>query len=148
MKIILLQDVKTLGKKGTLVEVSEGYARNYLLPRKLGAPATAENMNTMKLKKANEERIAAEQLAEAKELAAKIGAGTVTISLKGGENGKTYGSVTSKEIAEAAKKQLGMEIDRKKIVLPEPIKAFGTYEAAVKLHKEVQAKLKVKVVES
>lgn len=148
MKIILLQDVKALGKKGALVEVSEGYARYFLLPRKLGAPATAENMNTMKLKKANEERIAAEQLAEAKQLAEKIEAGTVTIPLKGGENGKTYGSVTSKEIAEAAKKQLGMDIDRKKIVLAEPIKAFGAYEAAVKLHREVQAKLKVKVVEA
>lgn len=148
MKIILLQDVKSLGKKGTLVEVSEGYARNYLLPRKLGALATAENMNTMKLKKANEERIAAEQLAEAKETAKKIEAGAVTISLKGGENGKTYGSVSSKEIAEAAREQLGMELDRKKIVLAEPIKAFGDYEAAVKLHKDVQAKLKVKVVEA
>ena len=93
MKIVLLQDVKALGKKGTIVEVAEGYARNFLLPKKLGAPATAENLNTLKLKKANEERIAAEQLAEAKALAEKIGESSVTVSIKGGENGKTYGSV-------------------------------------------------------
>ena len=99
MKIVLLQDVKALGKKGTIVEVAEGYARNFLLPKKLGAPATAENLNTLKLKKANEERIAAEQLAEAKALAEKIGESSVTVSIKGGENGKTYGSVSTKEIA-------------------------------------------------
>ena len=148
MKVILLQDVKALGKKGTVVEASEGYARNFLLPKKLGVPATAENLNTLKLKKANEDRIAAAQLAEAKELAAKVEAASVTVKIKGGENGKTYGSVSTKEIAEAVKEQLGLEIDKKKIVLPETIKAFGTYEAAVKLHREVQAKLSVKVTEA
>lgn len=148
MKVVLLEDVKALGKKGTVVEASEGYARNYLLPKKLGVPATAENLNTLKLKKANEDRIAAEQLKEAKELAAKVEAASVTVKIKGGENGKTYGSVSTKEIAEAVKEQLGLEIDRKKIVLPEPIKAFGGYEAAVKLHREVQAKLKVTVEEA
>ena len=139
MKVVLLQDVKALGKKGTVVEVAEGYARNFLLPKKLGAPATAENLNTLKLKKANEERVAAALLEEAKALAAKI---------EGGENGKTYGSVSTKEIAEAVKQQLGLDIDKKKIVLADPIKTFGTHETAVKLHREVQAKLSVKVVEA
>ena len=97
---------------------------------------------------ANEDRIAAAQLAAAKELAAKVEAASVTVKIKGGENGKTYGSVSTKEIAEAVKEQLGLEIDKKKIVLPEPIKAFGTYEAAVKLHRDVQAKLSVKVTEA
>jgi len=148
MKIVLLQDVKALGKKGTLVEVSEGYARNFLLPKKLGAPATAENLNTLKLKKANEEKIAAEQLAEAKAVAEKLEDGSVTVRIKGGENGKTYGSVSTKEIAEAVKSQKGIEIDKKKIVLPDAIKTFGVHEVAVKLHKEVQAKLTVSVKEA
>ena len=148
MKIVLLQDVKALGKKGTVVEVSEGYARNFLLPKKLGAAATADNLNTLKLQKANEERVAAAELAEAKDIAAKIEAGSVTVAIKGGENGKTYGSVSTKEIADAAKKQLGLDIDKKKIVLAEPLKTFGTHEAVIKLHREVQAKLKVKVVEA
>ena len=148
MKIVLLQDVKSLGKAGALVEVSEGYARNFLLPKKLGAPATAENLNTLKLKKANADRIAAEQLAEAQALAKQLVAAEVRLAIKGGENGKTYGSVSTKEIAEAVKQQLSLEIDRKKIVLAEPIKSFGSFETAVKLHKDVQAKLKVQVVEA
>ena len=145
MKVVLLQDVKSLGKAGDLVEVSEGYARNFLLPKKLGAAATAENLNSLKLKKANEAKIAAEQLAEA--LAAKIEAGAVTVYIKGGENGKTYGSVSTKELAEAVKEQLGLELDKKKIALAEPLKNFGSYETVVKLHREVQAKLKVTVAE-
>ena len=148
MKIVLVQDVKSLGKAGALVEVSEGYARNFLLPKKLGAPATAENLNTLKLKKANADRIAAEQLAEAQALAKQLEAAEVKLAIKGGENGKTYGSVSTKEIAEAVKQQLSLEIDRKKIVLAEPIKSFGSFETAVKLHKDVQAKLKVQVVEA
>lgn len=147
MKVVLLQDVKSLGKAGDLVEVSEGYARNFLLPKKLGAAATAENLNSLKLKKANEAKIAAEQLAEAKALAAKIEAGEVTVYIKGGENGKTYGSVSTKELAEAVKEQLGLELDKKKIALAEPLKNFGSYETVVKLHREVQAKLKVTVAE-
>ena len=143
MKVVLLQDVKSLGKAGDLVEVSEGYARNFLLPKKLGAAATAENLNSLKLKKANEAKIAAEQLAGAKALAAKIEAGAVTVYIKGGENGKTYGSVSTKELAEAVKEQLGLELDKKKIALAEPLKNFGSYETVVKLHREVQAKLKV-----
>ena len=145
MKVVLLQDVKSLGKAGDLVEVSEGYARNFLLPKKLGAAATAENLNSLKLKKANEAKIAAEQLAEAKALAAKIEAGAVTVYIKGGENGKTYGSVSTKELAEAVKEQLGLELDKKKIALAEPLKNFGSYDTVVKLHREVQAKLKVTV---
>lgn len=148
MKIVLLQDVKSLGKAGTLVEVSEGYARNFLLPKKLGAAATAENLNTLKLKQANEAKIAAEQLAEAKALAAKIEAGSVTVYIRGGENGKTYGSVSTKELAEAVKEQLGLELDKKKIALAEPIKNFGSYETVVKLHRDVQATLKVNVTEA
>lgn len=147
MKVVLLQDVKLLGKAGDLVEVSEGYARNFLLPKKLGAAATAENLNSLKLKKANEAKIAAEQLAEAKALGAKIEAGAVTVYIKGGENGKTYGSVSTKELAEAVKEQLGLELDKKKIALAEPLKNFGSYETVVKLHREVQAKLKVTVAE-
>ena len=147
MKVVLLQDVKSLGKAGDLVEVSEGYARNFLLPKKLGAAATAENLNSLKLKKANEAKIAAEQLAEAKALAANIEAGAVTVYIKGGENGKTYGSVSTKELAEAVKEQLGLELDKKKIALAEPLKNFGSYETVVKLHREVQAKLKVTVAE-
>ena len=147
MKIVLLQDVKALGKKGTVVEASEGYARNYLLPKKLGVPATAENLNTLKLKKANEDRIAAAQLAEAKELAAKVEAASVTVKIKGGENGKTYGSVSTKEIAEAVKEQLGLEIDKKKIVM-DPIKTTGVHDVTVKLHKEISAVVKVAVGEA
>ena len=147
MKVVLLQDVKSLGKAGDLVEVSEGYARNFLLPKKLGAAATAENLNSLKLKKANEAKIAAEQLAEAKALAAKIEAGAVPVYIKGGQNGKTYGSVSTKELAEAVKEQLGLELDKKKIALAEPLKNFGSYETVVKLHREVQAKLKVTVAE-
>lgn len=148
MKIVLLKDVKALGKKGTLVEASEGYARNYLIPQKLGVPATAENLNTLKLKQANADRIAAAELAEAKELASKLEAKQVTLAIKGGENGKTYGSVSTREIAEAVKQQLNLEIEKKKIVLAEPLKSFGTFEVLVKLHREVQAKLRVEVVEA
>jgi len=146
MKIVLLEDVKTLGKKGEIVEVSEGYARNFLIPKKKGVEANAANLNTLKLQKANADRIAAEQLAAAKELAEKIGATEVEIKIKGGEGGKTFGSVTVKEIADALKEK-GIEIDKKKIVLPEAIKAFGAYEVAIKLHKDVAAKLKLKVSE-
>lgn len=148
MKIVLLKDVKALGKKGTLVEVSEGYARNFLLPKKFGALATADTLNTLKLKQANADRVAAEELKEAQTLASKLEKKQVRIAIKGGENGKTYGSVSTKEIAEAVKQQLNLEIDRKKIVLAEPIKSFGVFETVVKLHREVQAKLKVEVVEA
>ena len=147
MKVVLLEDIKTLGKKGDIVEASDGYAGNFLLPKKKAIAATAENLNTLKLQKANADKIAAELLAEAKELKDKIEKSEVTVSIKGGEGGKTYGSVSTKEIAQAMKDQTGLEVDKKKIVLPEPIKTFGVQEISIKLHKEVSAKLKVKVVE-
>ena len=146
MKVVLLQDVKALGKKGDVAEVSEGYARNFLLTKKYAVEATPANLNTLKLQKANADRIAAEQLAEAKDIAAKLENVTVTVAIKAGENGKTFGSVSSKEIALELEKQ-GLEVDKKKIVLPDPIKEFGKYEVKVKLHKDVQANVKVNVVE-
>ena len=148
MEVVLLEDVKALGKKGQLVKVNDGYARNFILPKKLGVEATPKNLNDLKLKKANEAKVAAEQLAEARELAAKIDEMSVTVSIKGGEGGKTFGSVSTKEIAKAAAEQLKLDIDKKKMVLPEPIKSLGSFEVPVKLHKDVTAKLRVKVVEA
>ena len=127
MEIVLLEDVKALGKKGQIVKVNDGYARNFILPKKLGVEATAKNLNDLKLQKANAEKVAAEQLAEAKALAEKIGELSVTLKMKAGEGGRAFGSVSSKEIAVAAKDQLGLEIDKKKMVLPEAIKTFGTH---------------------
>ena len=148
MEIVLLEDVKALGKKGQIVKVNDGYARNFILPKKLGVEATAKNLNDLKLQKANAEKVAAEQLAEAKALAEKIGELSVTLKMKAGEGGRAFGSVSSKEIAVAAKDQLGLEIDKKKMVLPEAIKTFGTQGVPVKLHKDVTAKLTVKVTEA
>lgn len=147
MDVILLEDVKTLGKKGQIVKINDGYARNYVLPKKLGIEATAKNLNDLKLQKKREEKEAAEELAAAKELAAKIAKCTVTVSMKTGEGGRTFGTVSTKEVAEEAKKQLGLDIDKKKMKLDDPIKALGTYIINVKLHKDVTAKLTVKVVE-
>ena len=148
MEIELLEDVKALGKKGQIVKVNDGYARNFILPKKLGVEATSKNLNDLKLQKANEAKLAAEQLAAAKELAAKIEAGSVSLSMKAGESGKAFGSVSSKEIAAAATEQLGLDIDKKKLVLPEPLKTFGTHQVPLKLHKDVTAKLTVKIVEA
>ena len=148
MEVVLLEDVKALGKKGQIVKVNEGYARNFILPKKLGVEATPKNLNDLKLQKANAEKVAAQQLAAAKELAAKLEAASVTLSIKAGANGKTVGSVSSKEIGKAIEDQIGLEIDKKKLVLPEPIKTFGTHEVPVKLHKDVVAKLAVKVTEA
>ena len=142
MKVILLQDVKSLGKKDQIVEVNDGYARNFILPKKLGVEASSGNLNTLKLQKANEAKVAAENLAKAKEFAEELSKLTVVVKMKAGEGGRAFGSVSSKEIEEEKKKQHGVEIDKKKIVLPEAIKAFGAYEITVKLHPEVQAKLK------
>ena len=147
MKVILLQDVKSVGKKGDIVEVSDGYAKNFIFKKKLGTPADSKNLNDLKLKKANEEKVAAENLEAARALAKEIEAKTVTVSLKAGEGDKPFGSVSSKEIAQEAKEQFGLDIDKKKIVLAEPIKAFGTHEVAIKLHPSVTATLKVKVEE-
>ena len=148
MKVILLEDVKSLGKKGETVEVSEGYAKNCLLKKKLGLEATATNLNNLKLQKQHEDKVAAEKLAEARELAAKIGEMKVEVSIKSGKDGRTFGSVSSKEIAEELKKQHGIDIDKKKIALDEPIRAVGTSIVTVKLHKDVTAKLNVHVNEA
>ena len=147
MKVVLLEDVKSLGKKGDIVEVSEGYARNFIIPKKKGVEANQENLNTLKLQKANEEKIAKEKLEAAKELATKLNEASVSLTIKGGKDGRTFGSVSSKEIEEAIKSQLGLEIDKKKLVIAEPIKTFGNHEVKVKLHKDVTAALKVKVGE-
>ena len=148
MKIILLQDEKKLGKKGDIIEASEGYARNYILPKKIGVEATAKNMNDLKLQKANQERIAQEQLDAAKALAADLESKIVVVKIKAGEGGKTFGSVTSKEIAAALKEQHQIEIDKKKLQLAEALKNIGSYEVTVKLHPQVTGKVTVKVTEA
>ena len=147
MKVILLQDVKSLGKKGEIVNVSDGYARNYVLPKKLGVEATSANMNDLKLQKANADKIAQEQLETAQQLAALMETKEVVLKMKSGEGGRAFGSISSKEIAAAAKQQCDLELDKKKIQLPEAIKALGVYEVNVKLHAKVTGKLRVKVVE-
>lgn len=146
MQVILLEDVKALGKKGQVVNVNDGYARNFILPKKLGIEASSKNMNDLKLQKANEEKIKKEQLEQAKEQAKRIEAASVTVSIKSGEGGKIFGSVSTKEIAAAAEKA-GLVIDKKKMLLDEPIKSLGTHIVQVKLHKDVTAKLTVKVIE-
>ncbi len=148
MKVILLEDVKSLGKKGDTVNVSDGYARNMLFPKKLGVEANAKNLNDLKLQKANQAKVAQEQLDAAKEFAQVLGQKEVILSIKVGEGGKTFGSVSSKEIAEAAKKQFDLDIDKKKIQLPNALKALGTTEVPVKLHPQVTAQLKVTIKEA
>ena len=147
MKVILTEDVKSLGKKGDVVEVSDGYARNFILSKKKGLEATPANLNNLKLKKANDERIAQEQLDEAKAFAADLATRQVKLSIRLGEGGKTFGSITAKEIAQGLQEQTGIEIDKKKLVLTDPIKSFGTYEVKVKLHPQVTATLRVHVSE-
>jgi large subunit ribosomal protein L9 len=148
MKVILIEDVKSLGKKGEIVNVSDGYARNALFPKKLGLEANAKNINDLKLQKAHEEKVAANALAEAKTFAAEIATKQVEVSIKVGEGGKTFGSISSKEVAEAAKEQLGYDLDKKKISIPTPIKAVGTTSVSIKLHPKVTAELKVIVKEA
>ena len=148
MQIVLLQDVKSLGKKGDVVKVNDGYARNYILPKKLGVEANAANLNDLKLQKANTEKIEAAKVAEAKALSEKLKDASVNLKIKTGEGGRTFGSVTGKEIAQAVKSELGIELDKKRIVLQEPIKSVGSHIVTVKLHKEVNAELKVKVEEA
>lgn len=147
MKIILTQDVKSLGKKGDVVEVNQGYARNFVLPKKLGVEATPQNMNDLKLKNQNDEKIAAENLAEAQKLKDDLKDKKITATMKVGSNGKTFGSVSSKEIAEIIKEQLGIEVDKKKIILKDPVKSLGGYSVGIKLHPQVTAELLLDVVE-
>ena len=145
MKVILLENVKSLGKKGEIV--NDGYARNFILPKKLGVEATGKNLNDLKLQKNNEKKVAQENLDAAKELAAELSAGKVELAIKVGEGGRTFGSVSSKEIAVAVKDQMQLDIDKKKIQLKESIKSLGTHIVTVKLHPEVSAELKVVVKE-
>lgn len=147
MKVILLEDVKSLGKKGEVVNVSDGYARNFILHKNLGLEATSKNLNDLKLKKNNEDRIAQENLDAAKALAAEIEKGQINLDIKVGEGGKTFGSVSSKEIAVAVKDQMGIEIDKKKVVLKDAIKTLGEHIVPVKVHAKVTANLKVVVGE-
>lgn len=145
MKVILLQDVKTLGKKGEIVNVNDGYARNYILPKKLGLEATNKNLNDLKLQKQNEVKVAQEKLDAAKALADELADKSITVKIQAGVEGRVFGSISSKEIALEAKKQLNMDIDKKKIVIPDAIKSLGTYNVNIKLHKDVTATLAVKV---
>lgn len=147
MKVILLEDVKSVGKKGQIIDASEGYANNFLLKKKLAIPATAENMNNLKLQKKHEDKVAEENLQAAKDFAGEIEEQKVVVKMKAGENGKAFGSVSSKEIAKAYTDQFGKVIDKKKMIMPDAIKNFGTYEVKVKLHPKVTAVLRVQVVE-
>lgn len=147
MKVILLEDVKSLGKKGEIVNVNDGYARNFILPKKLGVEATGKNLNDLKLQRANEEKVAQQMLDDAKELAKKLEAGKVELSIKVGEGGRAFGSVSSKEIAIAVKEQMGYDIDKKKIQLKDAIKTLGSHGVPIKLHPKVTAELKVIVTE-
>lgn len=145
MEVILIQDVKALGKKGDVVKVSDGYARNYILPKKLGLEATKQNLNELRLQKAAEAKKQQEILEEAQELGKKLNDITVRVTIKAGEGGKTFGSVSTKEISNAVKEQYGYDFDKKKLQLSEPIKNAGSYTVPVKLHPKVTAQMKVKV---
>ena len=148
MKVILLEDVKSLGKKGQIVNVSDGYARNMILPKKLGVEATSKNLNDLKLRKANEEKVAQENLDAAKAFAEELSTKEVILTLKVGEGGRTFGSVSSKEISEAAKQQLNLDIDKKKLQLENPIRNLGVTNVPVRLHPKVTGSLKVWVKEA
>ena len=148
MKVILLEDVKALGKKGAIVNVSDGYARNMILPKKLGLEATPKNLNDLKLQKANAEKVAQENLEAAQAFAKDLETKEIILTLKVGEGGRTFGSVSSKEIAIAVKEQLGYDLDKKKIQIKEAIRTPGMHLVPVKLHQKVTAELKVHVGEA
>ena len=155
MKVILLEDVKSLGKKGEVVNVSDGYARNFIFKKNLGLEANGKNLNDLKLQKQNEEKVAQEHLEAAQELAKKLEAAKVELKIKTGEGGRTFGSVSSKEIAIAVKEQLGyvktqmnLSVDKKKIQIKEAIRTPGMHLVPVKLHQKVTAELKVHVGEA
>ena len=148
MKVILTQDVRGQGKRGQMIEVAEGYGRNYLLPRKLAVEATADNVNTMRMNdKATQERQAKER-AEALELRNRMKDMTVVVTAKGGGAGRLFGSVTNTEVSEALAKQAGIQLDKRKIVLDEPIKSVGVYTVKCKLGYEINAELKIEVKEA
>lgn len=148
MKIILLQDVKTLGKKGEIIEANDGYARNYILPKKIGVEANSKNLNDLKLQKNNEAKVAQEQLEAAQDFAKQLETKEIVVKIKVGEGGRAFGSVSTKEIAAAFKEQCGVTIDKKKIQLDEPIRSFGVYRVNIKLHPKVTGVLIVKVQEA
>lgn len=145
MKVILKQDVKGLGKKEQMVEASDGYARNFLFPRGLAVEASATNVNIMKTKKEAEANKKEKEIAQAKDLAKKIKDITLTLKVKAGDNGKLFGSITSKDVAEAMKTQQKLEIDKKKLVMPDSLKSVGTFEVEVKLYPEISSKFTVKI---
>lgn len=147
MKVILLEDVKSLGKKGEIVNVNDGYARNFILPKKLGVEANSKNLNDLKLKSDHEKKVAKENLEAAKALAGQIKEGRVELRIKVGDGGKAFGSVSGKEIAAAVKEQMGLDVDKKKIQLKEVLKTLGTHNVPIKLHPEVTAELKVVISE-
>jgi len=147
MKVILQADVRGQGKKGQMVEVAEGYARNFLLPRKLAVPATADAINTMNLKEKARRAEEARQKAEAEATAEKLKNCPVRLTARSGGSGKLFGSITTKEIADALKEQYGLEVSSKKLVLPEPIKSFGNYEVKAKLGFEISGTVYVAVYE-
>lgn len=147
MKVILQQDVRGQGKKGQMIEVAEGYARNFLLPRKLAVPATADAMNTMRLQEKAKKAEEARQKAEAESIAEKLKNAQVKVSARAGANGKLFGAVTSKEVSDALQAQHGIELAKNKIVMDEPIKAFGGYQLKAKLGYEVSGTIYVMVVE-
>ena len=148
MKVILLQDVKSLGKEGDIVNVSDGYARNFVIPKKLGVEANDKNKNDLKLKKQREAKEAAAKLADAQKLAQELEKVTVVVKMKAGGNGKVFGSVSAKEIAQEAKKQHNLDLDKKKIQLAEPIKSFGDFEIPIRPHPQVTGKFMLKVTEA
>jgi large subunit ribosomal protein L9 len=145
MEIILIQDVRALGKKGQVVKVSDGYARNFILPKKLGLEATKQNLYDLQLQKSAEEKRQKELLEEAKVLAQKLENVAIKVNIKAGEGGKTFGSISTKEISAALKEQFSLDLDKKKLQLAEPIKNAGTYTVPVKLHSQVTAQMKVRV---
>lgn len=147
MKVILLADVKSLGKKGEIVNVSDGYARNMLFPKKLGVEANSKNLNDLKLQNQNKEKVAKETLEAAQKFAKDLESMSVTVQIKVGDNGRVFGSISAKEIAEAAKKQLGIEIDKKKLIMDAPIKSLGVTMVPLRLHPKVIGELKVQVKE-
>ena len=148
MEVVLLEDVKALGKKGQIVKVSDGYGRNFILTKKLGIEATPKNLNDLKLQKANEEKVAQENLEAAQAFAKDLETKEIILTLKVGEGGKTFGSISTKEISEAAKKQLNLELDKKKLQLPSPIRNLGVTQVPVRLHPKVTGSLKVWVKEA
>ena len=147
MKVILLEDVKALGKKGEIVNVSDGYARNAIFPKKLGVEATPKNLNDLKLQNQHADKVAQENYEAALAMAENLKDKKVTVKMKAGEGGRTFGSVSTKEISQATHDQLGLELDKKKMQLKEAIRSFGVYEVPVKVHPKVTATLRVKVTE-